>query len=707
MQTRNKNTMKLILSGKKPHDWNNLSHKAGKATEAAFMNDGFDPVDIEFTEKELTNFVKTYAMVLSHLKKNKRDRISVKDGFNVVGLDFDNSDKSIEQYGLLTIESAKQRLNNIGISYFIYTTPTHSPERPKFRVLIPTKEVFYNRPRTTIDIHEHDKIKNYFTTLFPECDQSVFQPERLFFGNNNAETFFCNSKPYLDVATLPEVEIQSNFKTSKNNQEVLEFDTTLVIKLSDGTSYRLEDVQIDEKLPIYCPFHDDNTPSAFINPDTTKFGKLFIHCSSCGKTWVEKNQHKYNNTVLFRHTDTGDLFRESNDKYLPFMNSDQRDAFFYQAKLPYEKREFRLGIPEFRPRFLPTHKEGYIGNNEFNVFKLPKYVNRNLPKSQKTLEELQSQAPMSYKLLKNVFIVDNELLKFLKWNAYILQTGRKAQTSWIIQTTNQRIGKNAICELLLQPLYGEHQYSLIQGKDIGSSFNSLDYGCWLRVYDEARIYNNRGVDEYQKEILKNITTEKTTVINIKNVSEFKADNAMNFIFLTNNKDALIIDTTDNRYNIVNNDTSTALMEQPWWPGKDAFEAQIAKEVQEFANFLMSLEVDEKTDVLETLKNDAKKAIQEYTISQEEQFCIALRANNADYFDIEGMFMTKYIKSDFPAIEKDLLYKSIQDGNGIPQKFTSIILQHHFPKKSRARMFNDLKKYGFRETTRDKKKVWVA
>jgi len=105
--------MKLILSGKKPHNWNNLSHKSGKAAEAAFMNDGFDPVDIEFTEKELTEFVKTYAMVLSHLKKNKRDRLSVKDGFNVVGLDFDNSEKVVQQYGLLTIEGAKDRLEKI------------------------------------------------------------------------------------------------------------------------------------------------------------------------------------------------------------------------------------------------------------------------------------------------------------------------------------------------------------------------------------------------------------------------------------------------------------------------------------------------------------------------------------------------------------------------------------------------------------------
>lgn len=693
---------KLIISGKPPVDWNNLKHRQGKSAEASFMHDGFTSYDLEFEEISLTNFVKSHAMVLANLKKGKRTRTHVKDGFNVIGLDFDNSQEMQEKYGLLTLPALKERLNTLNIAYFIYTTPSHSPECPKLRVLIPTKEIFFNKPKTAIDIHTHDKIKAFFLKHFPECDKSVFQPERLFFGNNTAETYFSNSKSYLDVEALPEPEhtLTSNFLT-QDNEEKLEFDSTIQLKFSNGETHRLEDINIQEKLPIYCPFHNDSNPSAFINPDPDKYGRHYIHCSSCGKTWAEKYQHVFNNLTLFRHIDTGDVFRNTPKGYLPFLNSDQRDSVLMKAKLPYEKREFRLSIPEFAIRFLPTHPEGYIGNREFNIFELPKLVNRSLPKTQKSLEELETKTPITYKLLTNVFLDKDELLKFLKWNAYILQTGKKAQTSWIIQTSNQRIGKNAICELLLKPLYGENQYSLIKGKDIGNNFNSQDYGCWLRVYDEARLYNNRGVDEHQKEILKNIITEKSITINIKNVSEFRFDNAMNFIFLTNNRDALIIDTNDERFNIVHNDISRALTDQDWWVDKSTFESQIESELPYFADFLLSIKVDEKKDILQTVRNEARKSIQELTIAQEKEFCDALANGDVDYFDIDTILRTSHYKPD-EGTTISMIVASIENfietNKGLPQKYAKLILSYHFKHKLRTQLYGDLKKYGFYKST---------
>ena len=246
----------------------------------------------------------------------------------------------------------------------------------------------------------------------------------------------------------------------------------------------------------------------------------------------------------------------------------------------------------------------------------------------------------------------------------------------------------------------------------------MDYGCWLRVYDEARIYNNRGVDEHQKEIIKNIITEKTVIINIKGVSQFKADNAMNFIFLSNNKDALIIDKTDKRFNIVMNDVSVELMHQPWWVDKNTFESEIASELPDFANYLMSMLVDEKADILQTINNEAKKAIQALTISQEEEFINELRAGNVDYFEVENALRTANYKPDYSITYNDLIKEIetyISVNKALLQKFSSIILTYHFKHKKRNRLYGDLKKYGFEESTvtnsnpfgQTKIKVWRA
>src|SRR5690606_11763140 len=58
------------------------------------------------------------------------------------------------------------------------------------------------------------------------------------------------------------------------------------VTLKNGSIEKAIDVKIDkgDTIPIYCPFHEDGSPSAFLSYSEKSFNH-YIHCSSCGKTF--------------------------------------------------------------------------------------------------------------------------------------------------------------------------------------------------------------------------------------------------------------------------------------------------------------------------------------------------------------------------------------------------------------------------------------
>jgi hypothetical protein len=163
----------------------------------------------------------------------------------------------------LLIKDAEARLQKLNLNYIIIPSKRHSPENHRYHILL-----FFNYPVYAANAYK--KIAEYISTeLFPEMDEATLDAARFLFG----------SPDYVQLSSY----------YNGDDFDVLEFgeiwDGSLTI--TDSKSQEISVSDITEKTSVYCPFHNDNNHSAFIEY-SGKTENWFIRCSACGKTfWKE------------------------------------------------------------------------------------------------------------------------------------------------------------------------------------------------------------------------------------------------------------------------------------------------------------------------------------------------------------------------------------------------------------------------------------
>tara|TARA_R110000787_G_scaffold26080_1_gene73033 strand:- start:6 stop:3062 length:3057 start_codon:yes stop_codon:yes gene_type:complete len=167
---------------------------------------------------------------------------------------------------------------------FYYTTPSHSADGDRFRVV-------FILPRTITDPNE---LRCAMTSLARRLggDPSVTDPARMFYGSTNCRhKLLANSltDEYLaelitDGQVVPTREsITGNIATA--NRSDLQLKPTTNIKLHDGSIIELG--EIDKKVSVHCPFHNDKNASAFVALNQHR--NRYLHCSKCQLTWWQKS----------------------------------------------------------------------------------------------------------------------------------------------------------------------------------------------------------------------------------------------------------------------------------------------------------------------------------------------------------------------------------------------------------------------------------
>ena len=155
-------------------------------------------LDQETGEVEITG---TESFTMAHYESSPRtepmghrhkDRFS--QGQNMIAFDIDGTD---------TIENMKITMEQY--TYCIYTTKSHLTEKrdynESFRVLVPTKHMFYVNPEQHKDMY-----KNIVEYLRIDGDLSTYNVSRIWYSNENAETF-TNDAELFDVAPfMPDTE---------------------------------------------------------------------------------------------------------------------------------------------------------------------------------------------------------------------------------------------------------------------------------------------------------------------------------------------------------------------------------------------------------------------------------------------------------------------------------------------------------------------
>jgi len=210
----------------------------------------------EINKSDLRNVVKKNNYSLITWKSNTRKAENFQYAAGCV-IDIDNG---------LTIEKAQERLKRKQLNHFIVTSKRHTKESNRFHILI-----FFNYPVYCSSTYE--QIIRDVAEVFPESDKSVFDPARFIFGSPDD----CEIHEYWNA---------EDFDVS-SYQGLWDRGTELLYK--DENKIELSEKM--DKTPIFCPFHEDNEPSAFVDYSGENY---FIYCSACGQTfWMYENREEW------------------------------------------------------------------------------------------------------------------------------------------------------------------------------------------------------------------------------------------------------------------------------------------------------------------------------------------------------------------------------------------------------------------------------
>lgn len=160
----------------------------------------------------------------------------------------------------------------------IYTTVSHSLERPRFRIVFALEEPIYDS--------QQFRAAKQSIALRLFGDKSVVDPSRLFYGNTRAQIEVKDRG--LSLGIVEELIAQSIQAVGMDKEGVhgtavskLRMSSTQPIRTANRGEMILQ--EIDPPAAVYCPEHSDENPSAFIV--VSRKGQRGIHCSSCAQTF--------------------------------------------------------------------------------------------------------------------------------------------------------------------------------------------------------------------------------------------------------------------------------------------------------------------------------------------------------------------------------------------------------------------------------------
>jgi hypothetical protein len=179
-------------------------------------------------------------------------------------LDFDHG---------FTIQEAEDILKSNNLNYALITSKSHTDSAHRFHVIIPFTRKVYSP-------EDYNRIIGNLKKLFPKMDPNAMDAARYFFHSPATAHY---SDRWDGVDYDPDQGLNNEITNAWNDHLVV----------TDGNNKSIYANLVDEKEKIYCPFHTDGNPSAFVKrkPDSDSH---FIHCSTCQKTYwkVDKPIHQ-------------------------------------------------------------------------------------------------------------------------------------------------------------------------------------------------------------------------------------------------------------------------------------------------------------------------------------------------------------------------------------------------------------------------------
>jgi len=248
---------------------------------ARYLAEGFEPVEI--TIQELATAVSEGVAYSSQFTDSYRKSHNFLAS-DVLSLDFD---------GGVTIDEIVQNALVKEHASLLYTTVSHTDDAHRFRLV-------FVLPRT-IECPNEMKWATKALEKRLGSDPSATDAARWFAGSHGCEFQLLGGgiTPVLLDELIEDgrkpIRVKQHLSVpaiqSRSGRPVQE---NQAIQLASGETMAF--AQIEGKTSVYCPFHMDHTPSAFVAE--TRSGK-FLRCSSCEQTWwgvgTDSSTHDFHN----------------------------------------------------------------------------------------------------------------------------------------------------------------------------------------------------------------------------------------------------------------------------------------------------------------------------------------------------------------------------------------------------------------------------
>lgn len=253
---------------------------------------------------------------------------------------------------------------------------------------------------------------------------------------------------------------------------------------------------------------------------------------------------------------------------------------------------------------------------------------------------------------------------FLRWLAWIFQTGQMARTAWLIRGV-EGTGKGVLCNNILRPLFGSANLMEMTTEKAVESKNGWIKGKQILVVDEGEV-SGKEADAIMSTFRNMITEPKITVREMRKQSR-EEDNWINVLLLTNSRAPIKLSTSDRRWNI------PPFQERPLLDVVDPskFIPAIEAELPAFAAYLKHKTID-LTAPPPPLESDAKQQVITASTTSNEEFFHALSSGDFNYLADNYFYHPGYELHSSWAKYRSAIIRWYQEYKKSPRVFVSSV-----------------------------------
>jgi hypothetical protein len=526
------------------------------------------------------------------------------------------------------------------------------PACDRFRVLLPFNDADY-----ITDVKTARDMTKAALNRWTFADQSCVDPARKYFpttgepaGDDKFIFIILGGDRFLGLDELrghvrignaldnevADKTVSKEMKKHNDKVETFSLNDTTFNENKELVTYG-ELLETDKEANVYCSFCDDinseSRSAVFYPTNWRNIPSLFCqHCKSEGDGF-NKNGIYYLNAeeaydivvrktgkIAFLDKNTNKLFFGAYDPFMESYTIDQKDFSTVKNALTSHHIPIPKVYPEVRYTLVPNSDKIVDLENGFVNRYIAPVVLKDTPQKGKTYK-----VPKYIGLLLEHMIEDKDMRShFYNWLASIVQRRSKVRTAFLLQGV-QGIGKNLFYDLVIKQIFGHAYCTEVHQNKFLSNFNSfISRNVWVLVNEVEIDFGTKG--ELASK-LKPFITDDWLESEAKGQDSKIDRNHCNTIFFSNKRNAVYLEKSDRRFNVVEY-VEQAIKDTPWWPG-NSIEQKLLSEVHDFCMYLKSYPVDYDAATI-VWSNEARAELIQISETNREEFFSAVKRADFEF-----------------------------------------------------------------------------